>query len=288
MRNDSDQQTEGANESFLARHPVAVLLVVGIAFVWATQLASLLAGVDVLPAKIAELVVLLAGATVITARLGGRSAVRRLFAGLTRWRLGGWYPVVLVAMPLLTVAVALVTGTLQAPAGGWPAVLATYALFLGLGALTGNLWEETVWSGFVQARLMSVRGLLVGSLLTSIPFFLIHLPLAFEVDGWRGTSWHDALVDWGLILLAAPFQRYLIGMLLVDTAGSTLGAGLLHASINAAGALAVIAGGWQQIPALVVLTLVVAAVRSRRGLSWTDGAAPNLLPAPAAALVSTL
>ena len=32
----------------------------------------------------------------------------------------------------------------------------------------------------------------------------------------------------------APFFRYLIGMVLVDTGGSLLAAGLLHASFNAA------------------------------------------------------
>ena len=240
---ETDTRTTEPRRSVVARHPVAALLVIGIAFVWITQLAALAAGVDVMPAKIAGLVVLLAGAIAITSWVGGRPAVRRLFSGLTRWRLGWWYPVVLAAMPLITVSVGLVTGTLHAPAAGWTSVLGTYLLFLGLGALTGNLWEETVWGGFVQARLMAVRGLLVGSVLTSVPFFLIHLPLAFETDGWQGTSWHDALIDWGLILLSAPFQRYLIGTLLVDTAGSTLGAGLLHASINAAGAMAVVPGG---------------------------------------------
>jgi hypothetical protein len=64
-----------------------------------------------------------------------------------------------------------------------------------------------------------------------------------------------------------------------------LGAGLLHASINSAGAMAVVPGGWQHIPALIVLTLVVAVVRSRRGLSVTDGGAPSLLPAGATDLV---
>jgi uncharacterized protein len=158
-------------------------------------------------------------------------------------------------------------------------VVLTYLLLLVLGAVTGNLWEETVWGGFVQGRLMAARGLLVGSLLTAVPFFLMHLPLAFEVNGWKGTTWHDAFVDWGLILLAAPFLRYLIGTLLIDTGGSTLAAGLLHASFNAAGAMVVIPGGWQNIPALIVLTLVVTAWRARRGLSLTEGYAPRLVPA---------
>jgi uncharacterized protein len=274
-----DNPVVATPRSFVARHPVAVLLAVGIAFVWITQMGSLLAGVDVMPAKIAELVVLLGGATWICYVIGGRSEIRRLYAGLTRWRLGWRYPMLILAMPLLTLAVAFATGTLHAPTDGWTSVVLTYLLLLVLGAVTGNLWEETVWGGFVQGRLMAARGLLVGSLLTAVPFFLMHLPLAFEVNGWKGTTWHDAFVDWGLILLAAPFLRYLIGTLLIDTGGSTLAAGLMHASFNAAGAMVVIPGGWQQIPALIILTLAVAAYRARRGLSMTEGYAPRLVPA---------
>ena len=67
-----DDRVVAAPRSLVARHPVAVLLTVGIAFVWVTQLGSLLAGADVMPAKIAELVVLLGGATWISYRVGGR------------------------------------------------------------------------------------------------------------------------------------------------------------------------------------------------------------------------
>jgi uncharacterized protein len=276
---------EARPASFVTRHPIGLLLLIGTAFVWVTQMGSLLAGLDVMPAKLAEMLVLVGLATWISARVGGRPGVRRLFSGLTRWRLGRRYLLLLGAMPLLTVAVALATGTLHAASGGWVAVASTYLLFLVLGAVTGNLWEETVWAGFVQGRLMAARGLLLGSLLTAVPFFLMHLPLAFEADGWKGTSWGSAGVDWAVILLAAPFQRYLIGMLLVDTKGSTLAAGIMHASINAAGAMAVIPGGWQHIPALVLLTVAVAAHRARRGLSSTQGYAPNLVPVTAPAPV---
>jgi hypothetical protein len=130
---------------------------------------------------------------------------------------------------------------------------------------------------------MARHGLLVGSLLTAVPFFVIHLPLAFEANGWSGTTWQDALITWGVLLVAAPFQRYLVGALLIDTGGSTLAAGLMHASINAAGAMAIVAGGWQSVPALILLTLGVVVVRSRRGRSAVDGYAPALTPASEAA-----
>ena len=63
-----------------------------------------------------------------------------------------------------------------------------------------------------------------------------------------------------MLLVAAPFQRYLIGTLLVDTGGSTLAAGLMHASINAAGAMVIVPGGWQMVPALILLTLAVVGI----------------------------
>ena len=217
-----------------------------------------------------------------------RGGVRRLFAGLLRWRLGRQYLLLVLAMPGVTVGVALVTGTLNSPGDGWLSVGVTYLAFLAIGAITANLWEETVWGGFVQGRLMARHGLLVGSLLTALPVFLIHLPLAFETNGWQGTSWRDALITWGVLLVAAPFQRYLIGTLLVDTDGSTLSAGLMHASINAAGAMVIIPGGWQSVPALIVVTLGVAGYRSLRGRSAIDGYAPAITPASEAAERTTL
>jgi membrane protease YdiL (CAAX protease family) len=264
------------------------MLVVVTPFVWLTQMGSAVAGLDLMPAKLAELLLLVGLAAAIARAADGRRGIRQLFAGLRRWRLGWRYLLLLVAMPLLTLAVAAVTGTLSSPADGWFSVVMAYAVFLVFGAVTANLWEETVWGGFVQGRLMARHGLLVGSLLTAVPFFLIHLPLAFETNGWRGTTWQDALITWGVLLLAAPFQRYLIGTLLVDTGGSTLAAGLMHASINAAGALAVVTGGWQMVPALIVLTLAVVAYRRWRGLSATDGYAPALTPASEAGQYTAL
>lgn len=256
---------------FVARHPIAVLLIAATAFVWTTQTASLVAGADLMPAKIGELLVLLGAATWIAHCCNGTAGVRQLFAGLGKWRMGIRVPVRVTAIPILTVAVAVVTGTLHPSGDGWAAVALTYLAFLVLGAATGNLWEETVWAGFVQGRLLATRGLLVGSLLTAVPVFLVHLPLAFEADGLAGTSWGDAAISWAFLLVAAPFQRYLIGTVLVDTNGSTLAAGIVHAAVNAAGAMTVIPGGWQHVPALIVLTPPVAARRTHLGPSPTQG-----------------
>jgi membrane protease YdiL (CAAX protease family) len=137
-----------------------------------------------------------------------------------------------------------------------------------IGVLVGNVWEETAWAGFLQSRLMARYGLLVGSLLTAVPFFVIHIPLAYSAHGWRGTTWSEAALDWTLIALAAPFFRYLVGTQLIDTGGSVLAVGLLHAAFNASGQMAAI-DGWQQVPAMIVLTLAVVAYRRYRGRSFS-------------------
>ena len=176
--------------SIAVRYPVMTLCVVAIGLTLPLQMALLLAGLDVFPGKLAELVFLTGTAALITAWADGRGAVRRLFGGLTRWRIGvGRWLLVVLAMPVLTVGVAAATGTLRAPAHGWVREGLLFLLLFVLIALTASLWEETAWSGFVQRRLMNRHGLLIGSLLTAVPFGIIHLPLAFEGDGWAGTTW---------------------------------------------------------------------------------------------------
>jgi membrane protease YdiL (CAAX protease family) len=258
------------------RHPVTMFLVILIVPSWAIYAVVLLTGMPFMAAKVAELVFLILAPVLVSRWVGGRAAVRRLFSGLTRWRLGlPRYLMILVAMPALTLLVAVTSGTLSTPTGGWANMALIYGVFVLAGALTGNLWEETAWSGFMQGSLMARRGLLVGSLLTAVPFALIHLPLAFEANG-LGTSTTDVLVTWGYLIVLAPFMRYLIGTVLVDTSGSVLGAGLLHASMNASGALAAVQGFWQYPAALILLTLLVAGYRTLRGRSAVLGFSPAL------------
>lgn len=267
---------------YAVTHPITALCVLAIGLTLPLQMGLLLAGLDVFPGKLAELFFLTGTAALITSWIGGRAAVRRLFGGLTIWRIGaGRWAMLLLAMPMLTVSVAVTTGTLHSPEHGWVAEALIYLALLFLILITASLWEETTWSGFVQRRLMDRHGLLVGSLLTAIPFGLIHLPLAFEGDGWAGTTWPEAFVNWAFLLGALPFLRYVAGVLLVDTGGSVLAVAFLHASFNASGALSVVPDGWQYVPALVVLTIIVSVHRLIRGRPLTAGSvdAPESRPA---------
>jgi CAAX protease family protein len=188
------------------------------------------------------------------------------------------FAVLVTAIPLLTLLVAAVTGTLTSPPDGWLNLVGSYLFRTFIfGLLLVNLWEETAWGGFMQSRLMARRGLLIGSLLTAIAFFVIHIPNAFAEEGLENTSLEEAAVNLSLLALVAPFFRYLVGTQLIDSGGSILAIGVLHSSFNAAGQLTAVAGDWPYIPAIIVLTIAVIAYRRLRGRSFTRGFAPALV-----------
>ena len=252
----------------MRRHPVLAFAILAIVPTWALQFLFLVMGWDLMPAKLAELVFLLAAATTVTAVRDGRPGVRRLYAGALRWRFGaGRYAYVLFALPVLTLLIAAAAGSLRSPDRGWPAEIAMY-LFLTVvyGALLGNIWEETAWAGFAQRRLMDERGLLRGSLLTAIPFALIHLPLAFEEHGLHGTTARDLALTWTVLILSAPVMRYLLGATMLATGGSVLAVALLHASFNASTALGALSAWWPPYVALLLLAVLAFARRRQARL----------------------
>jgi membrane protease YdiL (CAAX protease family) len=260
----------------MRKHPVLSFAVLAIVPTWAVQFFFLAQGWPLLPAIAIELVFLLGAATFVTARTEGREGVKRLYARAVRWRIGlGRFAVVLLAIPALTLAVAAVTGSVRTPAAGWGSEIYTY-LFLTLvfGAVLGNVWEETAWAGFAQSRLMERYGVVKGSVLTAIPFALIHLPLAFEEHGLAGTSGRDLAITWGVLIVGAPFFRYVYGTTMLDAGGSVLAVAIIHASFNATQKLGAVHGQWPPLVAMLLMVVLVAAYRSRR------------TPAPAAAAVT--
>jgi membrane protease YdiL (CAAX protease family) len=245
---------------------------------WLAQLGSIAALGNIAPGLLAELLILLGVSIFVTGVAEGRPGLRRLFAGVLRWRVGaGWWAVALLALPVLTLLLALATGTYHAPDGGWLPLIGNF-LFSAIvfGAILGNVWEELAWTGVVQRRLMERHGLAVGSLLTAIPFALIHLPMAF--GGGFAVPLDELLIVWGVLIAVAPFMRYLMGMTYLGTGGSILVVGLLHASFNASGQLPAFTGFWQPIAALVVLIIPVFAYRALRLRRADEGELAILLP----------
>lgn len=242
------------------RYPVGVYLALVFAVVWPVLGIPLLFGYSLpagwLEAALSALafVVLFGGAVAITAAADGRGGVHALLRGLVRWRTGvGLWVAVVGALPALTLMVALVTGTLQRPDQGWARMGVGYLSAVVLGTVLVNLWEEAAWAGFVQKRLMERHGLLVGSLLTAVPFALIHVPGTFQ-----NTAPGEALGALVAVALVAPFFRYLAGAVLLASGGSVLAVGVFHASLNAVGTLSAAEGGWQVLPAMLILVVAVA------------------------------
>ena len=238
------------------RHPIAVFLTVGLGLGWTVLTIPNVLGQENGPYLMGMLAVLLAVALLITRWTGGPGAVRRLLGRALLWRFEPWrYAVILLGMPALTLAVAGVLGTAVVP-DDWAAFAGTYAFqTLIFGFLLANLWEETVWTGFVQSRYMDRHGLVIGSLMTAPWFAAIHIPLSFT-PGW---TWSNAAFNLGLVLVLAPFMRLLLGMHYLDTRGSLLAVGLQHSAFNASSDLG--ANGWEYVIALAVLTAVVAVLR---------------------------
>ena len=277
-----------ARASTVRGRPLTTFLALAFGIGWPLLALPLLAGLPADPFLLAlVLVALLAPALAVTRLAGGPGAVRRLLSRATIWRFGvGRWAVILLGVPTLTVGLAAATGTLDRPSDG---VLVEAGLYLFntlvFGALILNVWEETAWGGFVQTRLMARHGLLVGSLLTAPLFVAIHIPLLF-VAGW---TWSDVAAGFAVLLVAAPFYRYLLGLHLLDTRGSILAIGVQHAAWNAAGNIDGVDGEWQPVVAVALLTVLVAVAR-RRGTtgsrplgreaemvaarSWTDAGTP--------------
>ena len=244
------------------RRPLATFLLLAFGIGWPSLAAPAITGLPGEPFLAIFLYgALLAPALIVTRWADGPGAVRRLLTRTLQWRFGlARWAVTLFGVPALTLAIAGASGTSQVPEQGWLHEAGMYLLgTLVIGALLGNIWEETAWGGFVQSRLMERHGLLVGSLLTAPLFAAIHVPLEFYGD----RTWSGHAVQLLILLAIAVVYRYLIGTQLLDTGGSLLAIGVLHASWNASRNLDAVEGEWQVGAAVVLLTLLVAVARRR-------------------------
>ncbi len=249
-----------------ARHPVAAFITAALGIGWLGLGTAVALDLPLEPfLLLANFAGLLGSAVVITARATGRTGVRALFVGVTRWRIGfGRWVLALLALPTATLAVAAVTGTLRTPAEGWPAMgLGYLAGTVLMGTLLFNTWEEVAWAGFLQARLTRRHGLYRGAALTALPFAAIHVPLAFAGHPSSGAVAGTVAV----LLVMAVVLRTLAGLVLEATGGSILAVAVVHASFNASGQLTAVDGQWQALTALAALTTAVVLLRQRRARS---------------------
>ena len=135
-----------------------------------------------------------------------------------------------------------------------------------------NVAEEMGWTGFVFARFQVRHGPLRAALLTTVFFWLFHVP-SFYVET---RSWATTALVLGIFLLPHLGSRFITGWLYNSAGSSVLIAGLFHAMhnaiVNPTGLVAVV--GLPQFEVLVIMAgivvlagaIVVLATRGRLGL----------------------
>jgi uncharacterized protein len=277
----------------VARHPIAAFLLLVLGSVYVLSVVPVLMQYDVIPGKnfpdqfgldmerafSTVLTVLLFGsALLVTYFDGGRLAVRQLFRRIRRWWVGlGWWLAAVIALPLLTVIIAVLLGDASAlPSRN---VLWREVLGIAIAFLVINLWEEAAWAGFLQTRLEQRHNFFVAAALTAIPFAAIHMPL--QVINGEVRTPVDLAVYFALLAVLSVFIRSLFGMVMRGATNSLLLVGLTHTFFNRSNNSDGIAadflpgGDSRQIAALlatVVLTIVLGLIlRSKLSRSYRRG-----------------
>jgi uncharacterized protein len=273
--------------AWVARHPVAVFLVLAFGIAYPVMALPILAdhgviadgwmprlpgvGTERIASVLLVLVALLPAALTATWAADGRAGVRHLARRMFRWRIGAaWWLLVLAGLPVLTLLLAVALGDTLRPVDVAPFVGAQL-LGLVVNLVLINIWEEAAWAGLVQARLEDRHGLVAAALLTAVPFALIHLPLHFIGDFSLG-SLTAALVA---LLIVCAIVRLLLGVVLRGTRDSILAVALLHTMFNRSnndeGIVAGLVDGdghkLAGLLAVLVLTAVVSVVARRPGRS---------------------
>jgi membrane protease YdiL (CAAX protease family) len=264
------------------QHPVGAFLVWFFPVGWTIALIPTVArrafGLE-LPLELflvaSTLLGLLLPAVVITWLVDGPTGVRTLLRPILQARASvGWYAVALLAVPLVAVVLAVIvfgppTVTLSTLVS---AVVSGLIVQAASGFITINLWEETTWMGFVQARLQARRGVIVAAILTAALFTLQHVPLVIG----NGVEAAGLVILLVFFVVAIPFRALVAWV--YNRTGSLFLVGLLHAVGDATGSGSFGAGllprlyegydiGFFHIAANALIgVVVIAATRARLGL----------------------
>lgn len=196
---------------------------------------------------------LAAPALVLTHREAGWAGVRQLLRDCVRLPTSWWWlPLAAFGLPVLSWSAAAAVDGAQPLTWG---MVAFYVGDLITGALIINIWEEMAWTGFFQRRVASRWGAVGGSLVTSVFFTAIHLPLAFD-DASGPTH-----VGTNVLLIAgvAVGVRLLVARLDVWSGRSLLTIGVLHSSFNATETVLDPAYDWVRIVTTIAVGIGVVA-----------------------------
>ncbi|MHB1329167.1 MAG: CPBP family glutamic-type intramembrane protease [Gemmatimonadales bacterium] len=255
------------------RHPIVLYLTIVFGLGYPLMLLPVLADCGIIPgaslpalvgldleraaALMMVLLALFPAALIVSGLEGGRPAVAALLRRMLIWRIGvGWWALVLLVLPTLTIALAVAMGdTLRQPT---VAILRNELVGIAVGFLLVNLWEGASWAGFLQTRLERRHNLYLAAALTAVPFAAIHMPLQLLT----GTPSPAELAAHFLLLsvLGILIRSYL-GLVMRSARDSLLAVGIAHTmfnrSINNDGIAATLLDGGNRSAAALLATPVV-------------------------------
>lgn len=231
-------------EGLVARRPLAALIGFIVVGIWPLMSIPILVHhrviggrsvLDRLPMGSEESVsllmvgVLLAFTLWLVGLCDGSASVRQLLRRTFQWRIGAstWL-LVIAGLPAATVALGVLFGR-ELVTANLPFVLVKGFATLALLVVVVNLWEETIWAGFVQPRLERRQRLAAAAALTAVPFALVHVPLVFVDEPFSiGTALGQFIL---LMIVSVPF-RTLLGVTARGLTPSVLAIACMHTSFN--------------------------------------------------------
>jgi uncharacterized protein len=275
-----------------ARRPLTTFLILGLslaytlAFVWGLAYHGVIPGggladtLHIAPDELtgaATLAALFPVALYVTWAADGPEGVRALLRRVFRWRVSlGWWLVVLLGLPTLTVSLALLLGDDLRPVDVTSLIVSQLTLLV-VNFVVTNLWEETAWTGVFQTRLEQRHNWAVAAALTAIPFAAAHLPLQFFLG--QPVTPGSLAAAFGIYLFLGLLVRPLFAVYRRATGDSLLLVALLHSVFNRTAnqngiAATVLDGDARQLATVIAVILLtgVTAVLVRARLSRRYGA----------------
>jgi len=173
----------------------------------------------------------LLGAVCVTAMAGGRDGLIDLWRRVVRFRIGGfWYLVVLLLFPVLiggSLVLAMLSGEPMPELEAFAQPVGIPVAFVFILLLGGPLQEELGWRGVLQERLQARWNALTASLVVGFVWGIWHLPLFFLP---REEMYYNRPI-WGLVLTTVLIS-VLFGWVYNNTQRSIWAVLLFHTSFN--------------------------------------------------------
>jgi membrane protease YdiL (CAAX protease family) len=249
------------------RRELVVYFVLAYVFSWAVEIFILLSLKSLIPLTIPLSIHYLApfgpflSAVVVVAVYEGTAGLRRLFAGLSKWRVERGYALFAIGVPFALFAVALIASRIFT--GTWPDLRllgqVDYLPYLGilpalgLWTLTYGLGEELGWRGFALPRLQANRSAFSATMILGVLWAIWHWPAFLYRDTYLAMGY--LVIFQSISVLAASV---ILSWLYNGTRGSLLIVVLFHGLFDF---LAVSSAGGQFAAVIMSALAVFWAVR---------------------------